>query len=400
MENAVRDSIPRREAVELIRSKCRDRLETEWIPLEKACGRVAAEDICSTLNLPAVPCSRWDGISFSYDRYLACGGEVKGWQEERDYRRTNTGIGIFRDDFDTMVKIEDTRFQNGQLVSICQKEPVERGQNVIPVGERMAQGEVLVPRDTRLSPSHLNRLASGGNLVVPVYRKPVVALLPTGDELVACGETPLPGQTIESNTYSMRAKVELWGGRALIWPILKDNTQVLQQQLRQAAAVADLVVIGGGSGRGERDLLQFAIEGIGQLYFSSVAHGPGKRTCFAVVDGTPVVGLVGPPGGEEMTFDFYVMPAIRRLLRQEHRESVVPVILDEDVPPHHRVDFYFTMELSRGEDGRIHGRPLPHSDLDRNIALHTGYLHVPKKSDGFRKGEQVWAELRIGFENL
>ena len=133
--------------------------------------------------------------------------------------------------------------RDGRLYAIRQSEPVERGQNVIPVGERMAIGEVLLSRNTLVRPSHLNLMASGGNLTVPVYRKPTVALLPSGDELVACSDTPMIGQTIESNTYSMRAKVEQWGGRALLYPILKDDTAALQRELRRAAAEADIVVV-------------------------------------------------------------------------------------------------------------------------------------------------------------
>ncbi len=88
----------------------------------------------------------------------------------------------------------------------------------------------------------------------------------------------------------------------------------LQHTLREAAKVADLIVIGGGSGRGKHDLLQTSISSVGTLFFSSVEHGPGHRTCFALVDKVLVIGVVGPPGGEEMTFDFYVVPGIRALL--------------------------------------------------------------------------------------
>lgn len=397
---AVIDNIPRRDAVELIRSKCTAALETEYVPISEACGRVAAVSLVSGLNLPDTPCSRWDGISFSYAAYAACGGCVDGWLEGRDYKFTNTGIAIFNDSFDTMVKIEDTRFENGHLAAICQKEPVEKGQNVIPVGERMSIGEVLVEKDTLLRPSHVNLLASGGNLNVPVRRKPIVAIIPSGNELVSCGDTPASGETIESNSYSMRSKVKQWGGVPLVLPIVKDDIALLQQRLKTAAAMADIVVIGGGSGRGKYDLLQDAIAEIGELHFSSVEHGPGKRTCFAVVDGTPVVGLVGPPGGEEMSFDFYVVPAIRALLHQSHFETAVEVVLDEDIPPHTRVNFFFTMKIYRGADGKLHGRPLPHAGLDRNIAEHNGYLFIQKDGSGYKKGETALAELRIGYENV
>lgn len=393
------DDISRQEAVQLICSRLKQYSDTEYVPLYESGGRVVSQDVISKLNLPDTPSSRWDGISFSYDSYIGCGEDVRDWKKGEDYEFTNTGIGIFNDAFDTMVKIEDTLFEEGNLIAI-QQTKVIRGQNIIPKGERMTIGNILVPKNTLIRPSHLNLMASGGNLTVPVYRKPIVALIPTGNELVSCNDTPLTGQTIESNTWSMRSKVEQWGGTALIYPILKDNMDDLKQWLREAATQADIVIISGGSGRGRYDLLQNAISEIGTLYFSSVEHGPGKRTCFSMIDNTPVLGLVGPPGGEEMTFDFYVIPAVRTLLHQHHRESIASVILDDDASPHFRVNFYFTMRIYRGEDGELHGKALPHAQLDRNICEHNGYLYIPKNSSGYKKGERALVEIRIGYENI
>lgn len=397
--NKTIDNIPRQDAIQLICSHLKQASQIEYVPLHAARGRVTSQDVVSKINLPDTPSSRWDGISFSYDCYIACGGDVRGWKKGVDFEFTNTGIGIFNDAFDTMVKIEDTLFEGGSLVAIRQTNVVS-GQNIISKGERMAVGDVLVPKNTLIQPSHLNLMASGGNLTVPVYRKPIVALIPTGNELISCSDSPLTGQTIESNTWSMRAKVEQWGGIGLIYPIQKDNMDTIKQRLLEAATQADIIVICGGSGRGRYDLLQNAISEIGTLFFSSVEHGPGKRTCFSVIDNTPVFGLVGPPGGEEMTFDFYVIPAIRTLLHQQHLESMVSVILDDDVAPHFRVNFYFTVRIYRGEDGELHGSTLPHAQLDRNISEHNGYLYIPKSSSGYKKGDRICVELRIGYENI
>jgi len=394
------ESIGRRDALNLIHALLKKELDTEYVPLSDSLGRVTARDIVSKVNLPDTPSSRWDGIGLNYERYAACGGKVENWQNDIDYKFTNTGIGIFNSQFDTVVKIEDTVFEADGLKAIKQAEKVVKGQNVIPVGERMGTGEVLVVRDTLIRPSHLNLMASGGNFCIPVYKIPVVALVPSGDELVPCCSTPKAGQTIESNTFSMKAKVELWGGRALIYPIVRDDAVALKRQLVEAAKAADLIVICGGSGRGKFDLLQKSIEEIGTLHFSSVDHGPGKRTCFAQVNGVPVLGLVGPPGGEEMTFDFYAVPAIRALLRQRHQETVVSAILDSAADSHSRVHFYFTVKLYRGDDGELHCMPLPHATIDKNIAEHNGYLYIPKNAEGYKIGERVNVEIRIGYENI
>jgi len=392
-------NIPREDAVALIRDNLNFTPQEETIPLGRACGRVAARDIAAKLNLPGDRCSRWDGICFAYDRYLACGKDVGGWLPDRDYIFCNTGIALFRDEFDTMVKIEDTQFEDGTLLAIRQPE-VQKGQNVAPAGERIAAGDVIVARDTKLSPSHLNLLAGGGVSCVPVYRKPKVALIPTGNELVSLHDTPRPGQTIESNTFSMAAKVEKWGGEAILYPILPDDPAALQRQLLEAVEAADLVVISGGSGRGQHDVLQQSLAAIGTLHFSDVEHGPGKRTCFCVIEGKPVVGLVGPPGGEEMTFDFYVLPALLSCLGQRVRPTVMAAVLDEDIPPHVRVNFYYSLWMYWDEAGQCYrARVLPHSGIDRSIDSHNAYLFVEKAGPGHARGETVTLEIRRGYED-
>ncbi len=393
------DHMPRSEALSLI-SRYLPSLGTEWITLTKSCGRVAAVDVRSRFNLPAVKCSRWDGIAFNYANFVKCGQVVSGWELGVDYCFSNTGIPIVQDNFDTMVMIEQTTFSaDNRLISINQPD-IAQGQNVALPGDRIAAGEVLVPVDTPISPSYMNLMASGGVTNVLVYKRPRVAIIPTGNELVPLGLTPGAQQTIDSNSVSMCAKVKLWGGEAVPFPIQPDEPAQIRARLLEAAAIADLIVIGGGSGRGQRDLLQQTVSELGELYFSSVEHGPAKRTCFAVVEGIPVIGLVGPPGGEEMSFDFYVMPAIKAALHQTWRPTRVKAILDEEVPAHHRVSFYYTLRVYRDDVGQIHARTLAHADIDRNIAAHNGYLFVEKPSGGYKKGDVAEVELRTGCENI
>ena len=241
----LRTFIPRNEAVKLICDNLHYLQREEAVPLQDAAFRVASRDILSRIDLPDTKCSRWDGIAFGYDRYAAAGGDVSVWEENTDYIFSNTGIAIFRDEFDTMVKIEDTVFESGKLLKIIQPD-VEKGQNIIPVGERMSTGEVLVARDTRIMPSHLNLMASGGNAIVLVYAKPRVAILATGNELVSNHDFVEAGKTIESNSFSMAAKVKARGGEAFIYPIIPDDPAAIKAGIKEAASSFDMIVLGGG----------------------------------------------------------------------------------------------------------------------------------------------------------
>ena len=399
------DNIHRDDAVKLICSHMKYSPEKEIVALSDACGRTVFEDIRSRYDVPAVRCSRWDGIVFSYDAYREImdretnAGDFSSWKEGVDYSYSNTGIPVSREEFDTMVMIEQTRFEDGCLREILTND-VEREQNIIFPGEKMAQGELLASAGTYVTPAHLNIFAMGGVMTVPVKRKPRVAIIPTGDELVPGVLQPGPGQTVESNSYSMAAKLKEWGAVPLLWPIQPDNPELIQATLRSAAKEADLIVAGGGSGRGLRDYMQDNLSAAGRLYFSSVYHGPGKRTGFAVVDGTPVISLVGPPGGEEMTFDFYVKPAVFSCLGREFRITSVEAVLDEDLPPHHKTDFMYPLLLTRTPDGVLHASPVDMGRFDRDLTGHNGYIFVRKASDGLRKGSTITVEIRTGCENL
>jgi molybdenum cofactor synthesis domain-containing protein len=395
--NTTLASVPRTEAVKLICENLHFTSREETVPLQEAAFRVASRDIASKLNLPDTRCSRWDGITFNYNSYTACKGVVSSWRENDDYIFSNTGIALFHDEFDTMVKIEDTLFQDGKLLQILQPD-VQSGQNIIAVGERMSVGEILVRKDTLIMPSHLNLMASGGNAFATVYAKPKVAILSTGNELISNHDIAFAGRTIESNSFSMAAKIKARGGEAYIYPILPDDQETIKAVIKEAAGSCDMIVLCGGSGRGQHDLLQVSLQDIGTLMFSDVEHGPGKRTCFAVVGNTPVFGLVGPPGGEELTFDFYIIPALDRCLKQTTHIRTVKAVLDCDIPPHFKVSFYFTLRVYE-KDGRYHAS-LVSGNFDRSIADHNAYIYVLKTSQGYKKGDTAEVEIRTFYENI
>ena len=129
-------------------------------------------------------------------------------------------------------------------------------------------------------------------------------------------------------------------------------------------------------------------------------HGPAKRTCFFSVNGTPAIGLVGPPGGEELSFDFYVRPAVCACLGIDAVTSTVKAVLDTDIPAHGRTDFMYTLKVNREADGVLHAKCMPHADIDRNIAYHNAYIFVRKDGGGLKAGQTVTVEMRTGYENV
>ena len=183
-------SAPREEAVRIICTHLNYAGGTETVPLPDALHRIAATDIGSINTLPNTLNSRWDCIVFYYDRWLRDKGDTSAWQRDIDYSYANTGVGI-RGNWDTGVKVEHTRIdENGKLVLL--EREIVRGQNTQPVGEWLKKDEVVVKKGAKILPAHLNILASAGITTVPVYRKPKVGFLATGNELVPRGGNASP----------------------------------------------------------------------------------------------------------------------------------------------------------------------------------------------------------------
>ncbi|MBO4352243.1 MAG: molybdopterin biosynthesis protein, partial [Eggerthellaceae bacterium] len=146
-------------------------------------------------------------------------------------------------------------------------------------------------------------------------------------ELVeAGGEIPL-GRNIESNSLLMKGKIEQWGGEALLFPITPDDPEAIEATLRKAAAEADIIVLNAGSSKGSDDWSLEILEQIGTVLYHQTSHGPGHHSSASVLEGTPVIGISGPPGGAAFTTDFYLRPAMRKFLGLDPYATSIPVKL-------------------------------------------------------------------------
>ena len=192
--------------------------------------------------------------------------------------------------------------------------PSKKNAGTIPAGERMHAGDVLVPAGTRIDPLLAATIASGNNSDVRVVAKPRVGFLPTGNELVPVGEDVPRGGNIDSNSLLMKGKIEQWGGQAVLYPIVRDKPEAIREALLRAVGECDIVVLNAGSSKGSDDWNLEVVEELGRVLCHQTNHGPGHHSSFSVIDGTPIVGISGPPGGAAITVDFYLKPVMSAFL--------------------------------------------------------------------------------------
>lgn len=294
-------------------------LATEEVPLAAAGGRVLAREIRATRAQPPFPASAMDGYAVR-DADAADGAKLRvigtsaagarfpGAVEPRTAVRIFTGAPV-PDGADRIVIQEDvTRAGDVILLSTSR----DTAAYIRPAGADFATGAAMTaPR--RLSPADVALLAAMNVAAVPVVRRPIVALIATGDELVTPGETPGPDQIIASNSYGLKAMLEAAGAEARLLPIARD-TEASLEAVFACAQGCDLIVTLGGASVGDFDLVQGTAIGLGlALDFYKIAMRPGKPLIAGHLGAVPMIGLPGNPVSAMVTGRLFLLPALDRM---------------------------------------------------------------------------------------
>jgi molybdopterin molybdotransferase len=306
-------------------------LEPTDVLVGEALGLVLAEDVTATQPLPRFTNSAMDGYallgadaaSASPDDpvELAVVGEVRAGGDGGAEVSSGTAVRIMTGaplppGADAVVPVEETEESKGRVLV---KAATPAGRSVRYAGEDTQEGEVLVRAGSDLGPGELAVAASMGFSPLRVRRGPKVAVLVTGDELVAPEErTPRPGQIRDSNTVALRALVRQAGGEDMAWSPIADRRSDVIEALGRAAELADLVVSSGGVAVGAYDFVKEAVEELGSIDLWRVAMQPGKPLVLGAVGQTPFLGLPGNPVSAHVCFEQFVRPAIRKMRGCRH----------------------------------------------------------------------------------
>jgi molybdopterin molybdotransferase len=295
-------------------------LPAETLPLPEALGRVLAENVAARWDMPPTDNSAMDGYAFTFEGVspqgeLAVKGLARagaGFSESLAFGeavKIMTGAPM-PSGCDTVVAIEDVVADNGRIRI---EKKIKKGEHVRYRGEEFREGDVLLHKGAQLRAGEIGLLASAGVAQVSVHRIPQVALLTTGDELVELGVRPGPGKIVNSNLYLFSARMREEGFAVRPLSIAKDEPQALTERLAQGLD-ADMLVTTGGVSMGDYDLVQDCLKDLGlEVGFWKVAIKPGKPTLFGTINGKPVLGLPGNPAAVALTFQLFVLPALRRL---------------------------------------------------------------------------------------
>jgi molybdopterin molybdotransferase len=325
-----------------------DVLEAELSPVLDCLGQVLAEDIYSTIDIPPLDNSAMDGYAVRSEdtrgateqspRFLrvidiATPGSIpKGEVKPGTAVRIMTGAPIPKG-ADSIVRFEDTDETQHQRTAdeIGILREAEPGRDIRRAGEDITQGSLVLSQGVVIRPSEIGVLASLGRSTVKVIRRPVVAILATGNEVVDISQ-PLPrGKIYNSNSYSVAALVLRYGGIPKILGIASDSESSLVTSLRRGVD-ADMLITTGGVSMGDYDVVKDVLVKQGEIAFWTVRMKPGKPLAFGKIKGIPHLGLPGNPVSAMVTFELFARPAILKMMgRKNLAKPAIEAVIGEPI---------------------------------------------------------------------
>ena len=384
-------------------------LGEEQVGLMQSLGRILAAGVTAGEDLPhfdravmdgyAVRASDTFGCSESQPAYLACRGTVEMGRppDEKlsggEALRISTG-GMMPEGADAVVMWEYTREEAGLVEVFC---PAAPGEHVARRGEDLRKGERILEAGHRLRPPDIGLLSALGHAEVSVRRRPRVAVISTGDELVGPGDKPGPGQVRNVNQYSLGAWIRRCGGEPLLLGVVRDDFEAIRARLEEGLEKADMVLISGGSSAGARDLTRSVIESSGEpgLLHHGLAIRPGKPTVVGACGSRPLFGLPGHPVSAMVIFLVLVRPVLNRLQGLEEGEGVsrVAARLGDNLPSQAGREDFYQVRLDSSEEILVARPVFRKSGLVTAMVRGEGMVRISPEREGLEAGEEVDVEI-------
>ncbi|RJP66612.1 MAG: molybdopterin molybdenumtransferase MoeA [Candidatus Abyssobacteria bacterium SURF_17] len=383
-------------------------LEPVEAPILDALGLVAAEDVTSTEPIPPFDNSAMDGyaahaedtsratekkpVELAVLMDLPAGHYTERAVGRGEAVRIMTGAPI-PPGADTVVQVELTEKLSDNRVRILKEH--EKGKNIRLAGEDIAIGQSVLRAGEEIGPAKIGLLASLGRLRVKVVRRPVIAVLATGDELLDVDEPMAPGKIRSSNSYTLISQARACGAEARYLGIARDTIDDVRDRLRKGLS-ADMIVSSGGVSVGDYDYVKNALEELGvEFLFTKVAIRPGKPTVFGLLNRKPVFGLPGNPVSSMVIFEEFVRPALLKMIgkRRLHR-PVVEAVLEEDIKKKpERMHLIRAIVRKQGSDYFATTTGPQGSGILVSMDRANGIILFPRGEKQRKKGDRVEVQL-------
>jgi len=398
--------------------------ENEELITQESLGRITAEPVFARISSPHYHCSAMDGVCVrAEDTFKASTSNLVRLGKDQ-FCILDTGDPIPAE-LNAVIMIENVVEINEETIEITA--PAIPWQHIRMAGEDIVATELILTRSHRIRPIDIAAMLSGGVLSVVVKKKPIVAIIPTGDEIIEpCGE-PDQGKIIDSNSYMLEAMVSEWGGEPKRLSIVEDDYEKIKSEIVKASAESDIVLTSAGSSAGREDFIPPAIEELGELLVHGISISPGKPTALGIVNGTPIIGLPGYPVSMAVASESFLKPLLRKMLNISNIfPQIVKASVSRKLPSKLgdeefvRVKLILNPPLSlftkwgnmRDEKAELHPSSLiPHpsfiavplargASVLNSLVRADGIMRVPANSEGLVPGEFAEVELMKSLQEI
>ena len=365
---------------------------SEQVLTQNALGRITAEAIWASRSVPHYDAAAMDGVAVrSADSVGASESSPLTLTLPDQAVWVDTGDPV-PDDFDAVIMVEVVREIDDATIEI--RSPVPPYNRVRPLGEDIVESELLLPQNHRLRPADLGACAAAGVTAIRVRRKPTVAIIPTGTELVDISDDPKPGDIVEFNSIVLAAMLEEWGADPTRLSPIPDDPNLLKNAIQEAVSKFDLVLVNAGSSAGTEDYTAEVVEKLGSLIVHGVAIRPGHPIVLGVVTNKPVIGIPGYPVSAVIACELFVQPIIESKLGHavDPNPTATATMTRRVHSPMGEDEF---LRVSLGQVGeRIIATPLQRgAGVISSLVRADGIALIPRRSEGIEAGSQVSVRL-------
>ena len=372
--------------------------KTEVIAVYDACGRVTARAVYAHICAPHYAASAMDGVAVNARDTFGATETTPVVLQPEQYIVLDTGDPI-PEGMDAVIMVEDiVKNDDGSITIHAAAAP---WQHIRQIGEDVCAGEMILPSHMAVTPAAIGAMIAGGVLEIEVIRKPVVGIIPTGDEIVPPCTDPKPGDILEFNGSIFSAMVKNWGAEAVVYPIVPDKFDQIKAMVARAAAECDMVILNAGSSAGREDFSAKVIRELGQVLYHGIAIKPGKPASLGCQGEKPILGVPGYPVSGIIVIEQLLKP----LIDHWRKVPAAPAQYATATLTRPVVSGLKYQEFVRVRMGCVGGR-LMASPLSRGSGVVSsfmkadGILEVPQGLEGYEAGAEVSVRLLSPMQKL
>ncbi len=366
------------------------KIKSESVASFNSCGRVLSKAVYAKICSPHYNASAMDGIAVKAKDTYGASENTPIILTDDKYTVVDTGDALV-DGTDAVIMVEDVTETDGGMKIISSVSPWH---NVRQVGEDICMGDMIAPSLTKITPSLCGAFLAGGVTEVELIKKPLVGIIPTGDEIVPPTDNPQKGDIIEFNSAIFSSMVSQWGASFKVYPIVKDKKNLLKEAVKNAADECDILLVLAGSSAGRDDYTSEIISELGEVVVHGIAIKPGKPAVLGKIGKTAVVGLPGYPVSAIVIMREIVKETVELYCGSaQSKTDKIKAILGKRI-----VSSLKHLEFVRVTLGKV-GENFVAVPLSRGAGVITsftkadGILRVPQNSEGIEAGEAVEIEL-------